>query len=52
MTEYLLLFRNASAESGYLASNEDMLEDMPILKYPESSVEIRALIPFVNHNSN
>ncbi|MDX2129749.1 MAG: YciI family protein [Chloroherpetonaceae bacterium] len=29
MTEYLLLFRNASAESGYLASTQDMAEDMP-----------------------
>lgn len=29
MTEYLLLFRNASAESGYLATNQDMAEDMP-----------------------
>lgn len=29
MTEYLLLFRNASAENGYLATNEDMAEDMP-----------------------
>jgi hypothetical protein len=114
MTEYLLLFRNASAENGYLATSEDMAEDMhkwqswigniamqgklvhtapvrydasivsndgvdigphketnsvlvsgflicksdsveevqewsktcPILKYPNSSVEIRPLIPF------
>jgi hypothetical protein len=29
MKEYLLLFRNASAENGYLATNEDMAEDMP-----------------------
>lgn len=29
MTEYLLLFRNASAENGYLATNQDMAEDMP-----------------------
>lgn len=29
MTEYLLLFRNASGEKAYLASNEDMVEDMP-----------------------
>lgn len=29
MTEYLLLFRNASAESGYLATSQDMAEDMP-----------------------
>ncbi len=29
MTEYLLLFRNASAENGYLASSQDMAEDMP-----------------------
>lgn len=29
MTEYLLLFRNASAENGYLASSEDMADDMP-----------------------
>lgn len=29
MKEYLLLFRNASAESGYLATNQDMAEDMP-----------------------
>ncbi|OYU80633.1 MAG: hypothetical protein CFE23_07865 [Flavobacterium sp. BFFFF1] len=114
MTEYLLLFRNASAPEGYLATTQDMAEDMPrwqawigniavqgklvstapmvydatvvkadenesgpykapnsvlvsgyltaksdtpeeveewakscpILKYPESSVEIRALVPF------
>ncbi|MDI1256272.1 MAG: YciI family protein [Flavobacterium sp.] len=114
MTEYLLLFRNASAANGYLATTQDMAEDMPkwqawigniamqgklvttapviydaivvkndttengphkednsvlvsgyliakaesndevvewakscpILKYPESSVEIRALVPF------
>lgn len=29
MTEYLLLFRNASAENDYLATSEDMAEDMP-----------------------
>lgn len=29
MKEYLLLFRNASAESGYLTTNHDMAEDMP-----------------------
>lgn len=29
MTEYLLLFRNASADNGYLASSQDMAEDMP-----------------------
>lgn len=29
MKEYLLLFRNASAENGYLATNQDMTEDMP-----------------------
>ena len=29
MTEYLLLFRNASAENGYLSTPEDMVEDMP-----------------------
>jgi len=29
MTEYLLLFRNASAENGYLATAHDMAEDMP-----------------------
>ena len=114
MKEYLLLFRNASAANGYLATTQDMAEDMPkwqawighiamqgklvstapieynasqvnnigitdgpykesnsvlvsgflickaesqeevqewskscpILKYPDSSVEIRALIPF------
>lgn len=118
MTEYLLLFRNASAENGYLVTSQDMAEDMPkwqswigdiaiqgklvstapidyhasivsnsgisdgqphkeensilvsgflickaesldqvkewsktcpILKYPESSVEIRPLIPFQNN---
>lgn len=117
MTEYLLLFRNASAQNGYLATSQDMAEDMPkwqtwigniagqgklihtapiqynasivgnneildgpfkeansvlvsgfllcksdsleevqewsktcpILKYPESSVEIRPLIPFPTH---
>lgn len=29
MTEYLLLFRNASAQDGYLATSQDMSEDMP-----------------------
>ena len=29
MTEYLLLFRNASGKDGYLASSQDMAEDMP-----------------------
>jgi hypothetical protein len=29
MTEYLLLFRNASAENGYLTTTQDMAEDMP-----------------------
>lgn len=29
MGEYLLLFRNASAANGYLATNQDMAEDMP-----------------------
>ncbi|WP_276974407.1 YciI family protein [Flavobacterium filum] len=29
MTEYLLLFRNASAENGYIATSQDMAEDMP-----------------------
>jgi hypothetical protein len=29
MTEYLLLFRNASANDGYLATPEDMAKDMP-----------------------
>jgi len=29
MTEYLLLFRNASAADGYLATSQDMAEDMP-----------------------
>lgn len=29
MAEYLLLFRNASAENGYLATTHDMAEDMP-----------------------
>ncbi len=29
MMEYLLLFRNASAENGYLASSHDMADDMP-----------------------
>lgn len=29
MTEYLLLFRNASAENNYLTTTQDMAEDMP-----------------------
>ncbi len=29
MTEYILLFRNASAENAYLASSQEMAEDMP-----------------------
>jgi hypothetical protein len=29
MTDYLLLFRNASAPNGYLATSQDMAEDMP-----------------------
>ena len=29
MTEYLLLFRNASAPNGYLSSSRDMAADMP-----------------------
>lgn len=29
MTEYLLLFRNASTDNGYLATSQDMAEDMP-----------------------
>lgn len=29
MTEYLLLFRNASAENGYLTTSQNMAEDMP-----------------------
>lgn len=29
MTSYLLLFRNASAENGYLTTPQDMAEDMP-----------------------
>lgn len=29
MTEYLLLFRNATATDGYLATSQDMAEDMP-----------------------
>ena len=29
MTEYILLFRNASAENGYLSTTQDMAEDMP-----------------------
>lgn len=30
MKEYLLLFRNASAENNYLATSEDMAKDMPL----------------------
>ncbi|MFY7965252.1 MAG: YciI family protein [Chitinophagaceae bacterium] len=29
MTEYILLFRNASAANGYLTTSQDMVEDMP-----------------------
>ena len=29
MKEYLLLFRNASGEKGYLSTSQDMAEDMP-----------------------
>lgn len=29
MTEYLLLFRNASAENSYLSTSQDMAEDLP-----------------------
>jgi hypothetical protein len=29
MTEYLLLFRNASSDNGYLTTSQDMAEDMP-----------------------
>ncbi|MBC6995493.1 YciI family protein [Neolewinella lacunae] len=29
MTEFLLLFRNASAADGYLSTSQDMAEDMP-----------------------
>jgi hypothetical protein len=29
MKAYLLLFRNASAENGYLSTSQDMAEDMP-----------------------
>jgi len=29
MKEYLLLFRNPSADDGYLATSQDMAEDMP-----------------------
>lgn len=29
MKEFLLLFRNASAENGYVSTSEDMAEDMP-----------------------
>lgn len=29
MTAYLLLFRNASAENGYLITTQDMAEDLP-----------------------
>lgn len=28
MTEYLLLFRNASAENGYMTNSQDMAEDI------------------------
>ena len=30
MKEYLLLFRNASADNGYLTTAQDMAEDMPL----------------------
>lgn len=30
MTEYLLLFRNASAANGYVATSQDMAEDLPM----------------------
>lgn len=30
MTEYLLLFRNASAADGYLITSQEMAEDMPV----------------------
>jgi hypothetical protein len=29
MTEYLLLFRNASADNGYLSTTQEMAADMP-----------------------
>lgn len=29
MKEYLLLFRNASAETGYITTSQDMADDMP-----------------------
>jgi len=29
MKEYLLLFRNPSADDGYLATSQDMADDMP-----------------------
>lgn len=29
MKQYLLLFRNSSAENGYIATPQDMAEDMP-----------------------
>jgi hypothetical protein len=29
MKDYLLVFRNASAENGYLSTTQDMVEDMP-----------------------
>lgn len=29
MKEYLLLFRNSSAENGYISTSQDMAEDMP-----------------------
>jgi hypothetical protein len=61
MTEYLLLFRNASAENGYLTTSRGMAEDMPIWQAwigqiamqgkrvhtaPIRSVETRPSIPF------
>ncbi len=30
MKEYLVLFRNASAENSYLSTSKDMVEDMPM----------------------
>lgn len=30
MKEYLLLFRNASGTNGYLATSQDMAEDLPL----------------------
>ncbi|MDE3249488.1 MAG: hypothetical protein KGO82_12555 [Bacteroidota bacterium] len=32
MTEYLLLFRNASADNGYISSSQDMANDLPLWK--------------------